>query len=115
MFNQKLYKVHRLIWLWMTGDWPEKDIDHINGVRDDNRWINLRLADDKRNQQNAKMPKTNTSGIKGVSWHKRDKKWLVNIKIGGKGYCFGAFDSIEFAELVAHEAREKYHGEFARH
>ena len=115
MFKRKTYKVHRLIWMWMTGSWPDKDVDHINGIRDDNRWCNLRLADDTQNQQNAKMPKTNTSGVKGVSWHKRDKKWVVNLKVKGKNYCFGAFKDFELAELVATEARDKYHGNFARH
>ena len=115
MFKRKTYRVHRLIWMWMTGEWPEKDIDHINGIRDDNRWVNFRLADDIQNQQNAKMPKTNTSGVKWVSWHKRDKRWLVNLKINGKNYCFCAFKDFELAELVATEARDKYHGNFARH
>jgi hypothetical protein len=115
MFKRKMYRVHRLAWMWMTGEWPPGDIDHINGIRDDNRWVNFRIADDVQNQQNAKMPKSNTSGVKGVHWHKRDCKWVVNLKIKGKNYCFGAFKDFEFAALVAEEAREKYHGTFARH
>lgn len=55
----KLYKLHRLIWLWMTGEWPKYEIDHINGVRNDNRWINLRDVTHRENMMNQKIHRVN--------------------------------------------------------
>lgn len=112
--NSKLYKNHRIIWLMHNGTIP-KFIDHIDGNRLNNRIENLRSATHSQNMRNLKKPKTNTSGIKGVSWYKNKNKWRVSVTIYGKQKCFGYFEDIELAELVAEEARNKHHGEFARH
>ena len=113
--NGKSYKAHRLAWLYIYGQFPENLIDHINSNRSDNRICNLRKATYLENSQNYKTPKTNTSGIKNVSWYKNLKKWVVTIGVNGKKKTIGYFEDLEFAELVAIEAREKYHKEFVSH
>lgn len=109
--DRKVYRVHRLAWLYMTGDWPPADIDHANGVRNDNRWINLRAA--TRSQNLANMKKR-TSGLKGVTWNKRAQKWVAQISCRPRPVYCGHFDSAEEAHAAyMAKAREMY-GEFAR-
>ena len=110
----KIHKAHRLIFLMHHGYLPEI-IDHINGNKLDNRIENLREATVQQNNMNAKTKVTNKSGVKGVSWHPLGKKWMVRIMINGKDKYFGMYEDLEFAALVAQEARNKYHGAFARH
>lgn len=112
--KKKPYLLHRLIFMMFYGYMPN-EIDHINGNRSDNRIENLRPATNTQNQQNAKIRKDNKSGAKGVYWFKELKKWKVDIAIKGKRKYIGVFDDLELAELVAQEARDKYHGKFARH
>ena len=112
--DSKLYKNHRIIWLMHNGSSP-KFVDHIDGDPLNNKIENLRGATQSQNMMNLKTPRTNTSGIKGVSWYKPRRKWRVSVTVNGKQKSFGCFDDIELAELVAIEARNKYHGEFARH
>ena len=109
----KEYYVHRLVWLLKTGSWPNNQIDHINRNRLDNRIENLRVANHFENQHNKSIPKNNTSGIKGVTWNKRAKKWYVQLMFNKKQMYFGLYEDLELAELVIKEARKKYHGEFA--
>ena len=109
----KAYKVHRLIFALFNGFWPN-EIDHINGDAFDNRIENLRAATRSQNCQNTKTQHNNTSGVRGVCWHKRLKKWQVRIGNSAKRIHLGYFDNFELAELVAIEARVKYHGNFAR-
>lgn len=112
--GNKCYRAHRLAWLYVHGEWPAKFIDHINGNRSDNRLCNLRQATPGENKHNQTAPINNTSGFKGVTWHKQQKKWNVKMKINKKRINIGSFDDLEFAGLVASEARSKLHGEFAR-
>lgn len=112
--NWKFYRTHRLIFLFHHGYLP-KFIDHINGIKHDNRIENLRVASPSQNCHNRRVNKNNTSGVKGVTWHKRDKKWYVRVGILGNLKSFGYYDDLELAELVAIEARNKYHGDFANH
>ena len=111
----KAYKAHRLAWLYVYGELPEVLIDHVNSNRSDNRLCNLRQATYQENSENYKTPKTNTSGVKNVSWYKQLNKWVVSMSIKGKKKTIGYFDDLEFAELVAIEARDKYRMEFANH
>ena len=111
--KKKPYLLHRLIFMMFYGYMPN-EIDHINGIRNDNSIENLRPANSK-NQQNAKIRKDNKSGIKGVYWFAELKKWKVDIGVNGQRKYIGVFDDLELAELVAQEARDKYHGKFARH
>jgi hypothetical protein len=110
--NGKIYRAHRLAWLYIYGKWPNDQIDHVNGIKNDNRLCNLRECNQSKNNYNRKMQKNNTSGIKGVCKHK--DKWMVQFKINKNVMYFGTYDDIEFAELVANEVRAKYHKEFLR-
>jgi hypothetical protein len=111
----KKYKAHRLAWLYMYGKFPNHCIDHINNITTDNRIVNLRDATLSQNQYNKKLNINNTSGIKGVSWHTQRKKWRVRIYVNQKEKNFGLYDDLDLARLVAQEARNKYHKEYANH
>ncbi len=112
--NRKFYKLHRIIFIMFYGYMP-KEIDHIDGNPSNNKINNLRQATSSQNNYNQKIPKTNTSGIKGVSWDKNRNKWHVQVISEKKVVFQKRFDDIELAEFVAIEARNKYHGKFARH
>lgn len=110
----RMYTGHRLAWLYMTGEWPQKEIDHINGIRSDNRWENLRLASKSQNKQNVKLSSRNTSGFKGVSWSRQNKKWIAQIAANGCKIHLGGFDTKELAYEAYCLAAGKLHGEFAK-
>jgi len=114
MIDGKYYKNHRLIFLWNYGFLP-KYIDHINGNPADNRIENLRAASLSQNQFNRKKSPTSTSGCKNVFFNKKDKKWVVKIRVNGTRKHLGTFSNLELADLVATEARDLYHKEFANH
>ena len=104
--------VHRVIWCYMTGDWPEQ-IDHINGDPKDNRWINLRAATNTQNSRNSRKPKNNTSGYKGVSFISRLNKYRATIMVNRKHIYLGLFVDPKEAALAYNNAAIKYFGEFA--
>jgi len=106
------YLEHRLVWFYCYGEWPKCDIDHINGDKKDNRIENLRLATVSQNCFNTKISKRNTSGFKGVDYHKPTKKWRAAIKISGKNYHIGLFATAEEAGAAYAEFAKKAHGEF---
>jgi len=88
------------------------DIDHINGDKLDNRRENLRSATRSQNKMNRGKQKNNTSGHKGVSWHRN--KWQVKIQVNSKQKHLGLFDDIEEAAKTYKKAAEKYHSNFAK-
>ena len=95
------YLAHRLAWFFIRGAWPESDIDHVNGIRTDNRIENLRMITRSENLQNQRGPKSNnTSGFLGVSWDKHGRKWVAQITILGKQTYIGSFPT----PSLAHEA-----------
>lgn len=110
----KRYLLHRVIWLYMTGKWPEKEIDHENTAKTDNRWINLREATPSQNQANKRLQKNNLSGVKGVCWNASIKKWKAQIKYLGKNIALGHYVDKSAAVSVVSEARRAFHGDFAR-
>ncbi len=112
--NNKAYKIHRLIWCIHHGNFPNSNIDHINGITNDNRIENLRDANSFQNACNTKKHKHNTSGIKGVSWEKRRNRFEVYIQTGGKKHHLGyRFTLLDAAALIIIK-RKEMHGEFAR-
>ncbi len=113
--NYKKYLAHRLAWLYVHGKWPPEQIDHINGVRSDNRICNLREASGCQNQLNRWVDCRNKSGIKGVCWHKNNQKWQAQTSIDGKEYYLGQFIDIKDAERAVVEFRNKHHKEFCNH
>ena len=108
----KVYRAHRLIYLYHNGYFPSF-IDHIDGNKTNNKIENLRSATTSQNAMNRKISIKNSSGIKGVVWHKRDKKWVVQVKVNSKYQSFGYYEDKELAELVAIEATNKLHKEFS--
>jgi len=108
------YKNHRIIFFMHHGYIPD-EIDHIDGNTLNNKIENLREATHAQNMANKKQYVNSLSGVKGVSWHKAAKKWYVQIRSNQKHLFQGLFNDLELAELVAIEARNKYHGQFARH
>ena len=113
--NQKHYQAHRLIWLWVYGEWPDGEIDHINGIRDDNRIDNLRAVTRSENCRNTKQRKDNKSGITGVHWHKKAKKWQARIQTNGKTRNLGLFDCKYRAASIRHFSIEIEGGFTYRH
>lgn len=89
-------------------------IDHINGNGLDNRRVNLRFATNSQNQHNSKIRIDNTSKVKGVTFHMRDKKWTARIRLDNKQHNLGSFATPEAAAAVVAHARAKMHGAFAR-
>jgi hypothetical protein len=112
--KNKHYSLHRLIFLYHYGFLP-KNVDHIDCNKSNNKIENLREATRSQNQFNRQLQKNNTSGIKNVSWCKNSNKWKVQLRINNKKKSIGCYHDIKLAELVAIEARNKYHGEFAKH
>ncbi|QLB38221.1 HNH nuclease [Sulfitobacter phage phiGT1] len=105
-------KAHRVIWKWMSGQDPEQ-VDHINGHRRDNRWINLRDVPWEENARNHKRRADNTTGITGIyryAHERKHMKWLV--KIGGKHV--GIFDCWAQA-IKARRAAEQEHNFHPNH
>lgn len=108
------YRQHRLAWLYMTGQWPTHEIDHINLDRADNRFANLREATPTQNMHNLATPASNTSGRKGAFWHKGARKWMSQIKIDGKLVYLGLHKTVDDAAEAYANAALKHYGEFAR-
>lgn len=110
--NNKLYFCHRLAWLYMYGDIPNLDIDHINKIRTDNRIENLRLATRSENNFNAKIRSDNTTGFKGVSYLKNYGKYAAEASINKVRYRLGYFDTPEEAGAVYINFCKEKHGEY---
>ena len=103
------HNAHRLAWLYVYGRWPADQIDHRNGVRDDNRIDNLREATLSENQQNRKPNSNNVSGHQGVGWQIRSGKWQARIRINGVLTHIGLYEDIKDAIAAREEAKAKHH------
>jgi hypothetical protein len=112
--DKEYYQVHRVIWFWMTGNWPKCQLDHKNGARADNRWNNLREATNGQNSLNQGLRKDNTSGAKGITFDKNRNKYRVRISISGVSYMIGRYDTLEEAKEWRKLAEEEFYGEFAK-
>jgi hypothetical protein len=107
-FKSKKYFAHRLAWFYMTGEWPQREIDHINGIRNDNRWSNLRLVSRAENTQNrSRATAGSETGILGV--HKTDNKITACICVAGKQIHLGTFPDFESAEKAYLSAKAILH------
>ena len=109
--TRKTVLFHRIVTDCPNGLTP----DHIHGkeTRCDNRKSNLRIVTTQQNGMNSALSKNNTSGVTGVTWHKRDNVWQARIKVKYKYIHLGYFDSFEDAVNARKEAEEKYFGEFS--
>lgn len=112
--NYKHYASHRLIWLYVYGEFPKNEIDHINGIKHDNRLCNLREATRSQNSLNRAITKRNTSKFKGVTFNKKTNKWQSQASFNNKYYYLGSFEKKEDAYNKYCEFSKKHHGEFIR-
>jgi hypothetical protein len=111
---KKHYKTHRLVFLMFHGYLPD-EVDHIDGNPLNNNIENLRPATRSEQLCNTGLRKTSKSGAKGVSWDSGRNKWTVVVTKNKQTMYRNRFDDLELAQLVAIEARDKYHGSFTRH
>jgi hypothetical protein len=108
------YRAHRLAWLFTYEEWPTEGIDHIDGDPANNQITNLRRATQLQNIANARLSSKNTSGFKGVFWHRQSGKWRAGIKEGGRFKSLGLFDDPAIAHNAYMAAAVRIHGAFAR-
>ena len=119
--NLREYKIHRLIWLYVHGVWPSGDIDHINGIKSDNRLANLRDVPRSLNQLNRHSPsRRSTSGFLGVSLDRQTGRWMAQVGFQGKMRRIGSFETPEEASDAYRSAKRElrpeafaYEGDFA--
>lgn len=105
-----LYKAHRLAWLYVQGEWPKEDIDHVDGDRQNNRADNLRDVSRSINNQNQRRAQsTNRSGYLGVSLDKHGKLWEARIKGSGAQVMLGRFSTPELAHAAYIAAKREMH------
>jgi len=113
-FYGRPYRAHRLIWLYMTGCWPQRDIDHRNGVRDDNAWDNLRSCTRSQNLMNASARGNCTTGYKGVSFYSSRNCYEAYINKDSKRTKLGYFETEVDAAKAYNIAAKEMFGEFAK-
>ncbi len=111
--DQRPYYAHRLAWLYMTGEWPALEVDHINGNPSDNRWTNLRAADRTQNVVNRPRRRDSSSGFKGV-YRARSGRFTCQVRIDGKARHLGTFDTAEEAFAARNAEAQRLYGEFYR-
>lgn len=114
--DRKQYAAHRLIWFLFYGQHPIDEIDHINGIKTDNRIVNLRSVTGQQNSRNKKRPVSNTSGVMGVTWHRQAQRWQAVIHVDGKNKYLGLFENLEDAAQARHlaEIEHNYHQNHGR-
>lgn len=111
--NGKRYLAHRLAFFYVNGVWPVHEVDHINCVRTDNRWENLREATPQQNKHNTKCHADSKTGIKGVDISSSGK-WRARIRIDGKEKHLGNFHSVAEAVSAYRQAAIVNRGKYAR-
>jgi HNH endonuclease len=113
--RSRAYYAHRLAWLYVTGEWPISNIDHCDGDPSNNRWKNLRQANQSQNRENARKSSINTTGIKGVHFCKFTGRYVAEIARNRKKIFHQRFDALEEAASARRKEVTRLHGEFARH
>jgi hypothetical protein len=106
--GKRTYLAHRLAWLYMTGDWPDEDIDHRNRIRTDNRWENIREATPKQNAENLTVRPTLVSGCCGVNLDARTGLWKARITHEGLTRHLGYHQNLHDAVRARKTAEQKY-------
>lgn len=114
--KSKVYSTSSLAWLYMTGNWPKYQIDHIDTNRANDKWDNLREATISQNACNRKRRIDCSSGIKGLYFNKRYSRWEVSVTLNGVKHntTFGE-SNLEKAIIWLENTRRIIHGEFANH
>lgn len=111
--DRVLYRAHRLAWLYCYGRWPDGDIDHINRIRSDNRISNLREANRSENLCNSSRRSDNKTGIRGVSFNRKNKNYTVRIQKNGKILTRHGVSNIGTARDIAQMFAKELHGDFS--
>ncbi|EAM6457361.1 hypothetical protein FJ875_05635 [Salmonella enterica] len=111
-FKKTYAKGHTLAWYLVHGV-KVSGLDHINGIKHDNRICNLRIATNAENQRNKRIQKNNRSGAKGVTHNEKSNMYIAHISVDGKVKYLGSFRDIEDAKSAYAEASKRYHGEFS--
>ena len=112
--NGRLYLAHRIAWLYVNGEWPADEIDHIDMNRSNNRISNLREATKGENMRNKRAYSNSKTGVKGVHWHKQHRKYAATINRDGKAKHIGLFATVKDAAAAYETAAIREHGEFRR-
>jgi hypothetical protein len=113
--GRKLYKIHRVVAIAFIPNPDAKNcVDHRDGNPSNNRVDNLRWATHAENSRNCKMPKNNSSGVKGVYFNKRLNNWRAVIHLNGKYVHIGHYETIEEATAAYQEKAREHFGEFYR-
>lgn len=104
------YAAHRLAWLYVHGEFPAGDLDHIHGKEAGNGIKNLREATKKINMQNERRARRNNkSGFLGVHWRKDRRRWVATIRVEKKHIRLGSFATPEEAHAAYINGKRKYH------
>lgn len=111
--KNKNYFSHRLAWLYVHGKMP-KEIDHINGVRNDNRICNLRECNRNQNNSNKKAKINSKSGVKGVRWNEKNRKWIAEIGVNSRSKYLGSYENIEDAKQAYQNASITIYGQYSK-
>ncbi len=111
MINRERFLAHRLAWLYMTGSFPQMEVDHIDRVRSNNSWNNLRSVSTQQNSFNRSIHSNNKTGFKGVCFEKREGKFKASIRFNGRTRHLGYFSTAEEASQCYRLAAIKLHGE----
>ena len=110
--NRQIYRAHRLAWFYCFQEWPINYIDHINGIKSDNRLDNLREATRTENSYNSKAHKDSETGIKGVYYNKLNNNYRAQIRYNGKTIALGTFKTVEEAAEAYNQVAVELHKEF---
>jgi hypothetical protein len=114
LIDGHMYRAHRLAFLYMDGEFPDAEVDHINQNRSDNSWANLRSVTRQENGKNQKLHANNTSGTMGVYWRKDSEKWVAEIHVDGDRFHLGTF-SLKTKAIDARKAAQNKHGFHRNH
>lgn len=101
------FRLHAVVWAWFYGEWPVGQIDHIDGNRQNNALVNLRLVSGAENHKNMKLYRTNTSGAVGVSWNKARGCWVAGITHEGVRHNLGGFANLSDAVAARRTAERE--------
>lgn len=104
----KTYQAHRLVWLYVTGSWPDNQIDHINHIRSDNRFENLRDIQSCENTRNTSLYKNNSTGVHGVRFNSLRRKWISDIGFNNRRIRLGSYETLLDAVAARKAAEVKY-------
>jgi hypothetical protein len=111
--NNKHVKIHRIIWMLVHGRWPDPMLDHINGIKTDNRLCNLREVSAKQNLENSPIKKSKSglprSGYKGVHFSRKSKNWVAQIGHNKKTFYLGTYKTPEEASEAYTKAAKIFH------